>query len=65
MAANTAQDKIVATPRPPGSHWVAERMIATTRAAMEPRVMILPATMNMEMASSTSRLTEVHISSIK
>ena len=65
MAANMAQDRMVATARPPGSHWVRTRMTSISRSAIEPRVITLPAAMNMGIASRTSLLRLPHMSSTR
>ncbi len=62
MAANTAQPNTAATPRPPGIGAVSSIITLIRRWAIDPRVMIAPATMNIGIDSRTSRLTTNHMS---
>ena len=65
MAANSAQLRIVAKPRPPGIHSVAARTISIRRSAIEPRLIRAPAMMNIGIASRTSLSIAVQMSSIR
>ena len=57
MAAKAAQDSTQAMPSPPGSDAVKACMKPIKRLAIDPRDMMLPASMNSGIDSSTSRST--------
>jgi hypothetical protein len=57
MAANAAHDSTHAMPRPPGNGEVNADMNSISRLAIEPRDMMLPASMNSGIDNSTSRST--------
>ena len=64
MAANTAQERIVATAIPPGSGRVTAERMRMSRWAMEPRVITLPHRMKRGIDKITSLSSPTHMSSM-
>ena len=64
MAANTAQERMVATASPPGSGLVSAERMRISRCAIEPRVMTLPHRMNSGIDRITSLSRPTHMSSM-